>query len=182
MSEPVLQSGRLTLRPIEMRDAPEIQRLAGAREIADGTLTIPHPYPEGAAEQWILQRADQHQKTGTIVLAIIEKSTGAFCGTIGLHVSPENERAELGYWIGIPFWNRGYTTEAARGMIEYGFGVMRLRRIYAMHYSNNLASGRVLQKLGMKYEGRLRQHVKKWDEFRDLEIYSLLAGEWAQSD
>lgn len=178
MTLPVLQTPHLTLRPFLLSDAPHIYRLAGAREIADGTLTIPHPYPEGAAEAWLLTRDEDHEKTGSVVLAMTVMESGEFCGTIGLHMSSQNERAELGYWVGLPYWGRGYATEAARAMIDYGFGAMGLRRIYAMHYLQNPASGRVMQKLGMKHEGCLRQHVRKWDSFRDLEVYGLLAEEW----
>jgi ribosomal-protein-alanine N-acetyltransferase len=178
VSEPVLQTHRLVLRPVVPADAMQIEALAGAREIADGTLTIPHPYPPGAAQQWMLAQDADHQKNGSIVLAITTRETGMLCGTIGLHVDPKHRRAELGYWIGVPYWNRGYVTEAARVVMQYGFETLGLRRIYAMHYTSNPASGRVLQKLGMRYEGCLRQHIHKWEEFRDLEVYGILAEEW----
>lgn len=178
MTEPILQTERLILRPIVPTDAPEIEKLAGAREVADGTLTIPHPYPAGAAQQWMLAHAADHERNGSIVLAITRRDGGRVCGTIGLHVDPNHHRAELGYWIGVPYWNRGYVTEAAGAVMQYGFSALGLRRIFAMHYSNNTASGRVLRKLGMRHEGRLRQHIHKWDEYRDLEVYGILADEW----
>ena len=95
-------------------------------------------------------------------------------GAVGLRLELDDRRAELGYWIGKPYWNQGYCTEAARAAIQFGFEQLELNRIFANHFVRNPASGRVMQKLGMVYEGRLRQHVKKWDAFEDLELYGIL--------
>ena len=88
-------------------------------------------------------------------------------------------RAELGYWIGKPYWGQGYCTEAARATLDFGFEQLGLNRIFAHHFARNPASGRVMQKIGMTREGRLRQHVKKWDAFEDLELYGILKDHWA---
>jgi ribosomal-protein-alanine N-acetyltransferase len=98
-------------------------------------------------------------------------------GAVGLILAPAHDRAELGYWIGAPYWGRGYATEASRAVVRWGFEGLGLRRIHASHFPRNPASGRVLEKLGMRHEGTLRQHVKKWDEYLDLESYGLLADE-----
>ena len=84
------------------------------------------------------------------------------------------EMAEIGYWIGKPHWGKGYCTEAVTALVQYGFDSLGFERIFATHFRKNPASGRVMQKAGMKFEGRLRHHVKKWGEFYDLEVYSLL--------
>jgi RimJ/RimL family protein N-acetyltransferase len=84
-----------------------------------------------------------------------------------------HRRAELGYWIGRPFWGRGYATEAARAMLDFGFGSMGLNRIFAHHMRDNPASGRVLANIGMTREGVLSQHILKWDQFRDVVLYGL---------
>jgi RimJ/RimL family protein N-acetyltransferase len=175
---PRLGTERLVLRPLQLEDAPEMQRLAGDREIASTTLTIPHPYEDGMAEAWIRSTWEQHQKGEAIALAIVERQQQAFLGIIGLHLRPEHERAEMGYWIGQPYWGRGYVTEAARRMLRYGFEELGLNRIYASHFGHNPASGRVMQKIGMRYEGLSRQHVKKWGEFVDLETYAILRSDY----
>ena len=85
---------------------------------------------------------------------------------------------ELGYWLGVPFWNQGYCTEAALAVVQYGFEVLRLHRIYASHMIRNPASGRIMQKIGMTYEGCQRQHVQKWGVFEDLATYGILQSEY----
>ena len=99
-------------------------------------------------------------------------------GGIGLRVEEKHQHAELGYWLGLPFWSKGFATEAAREMIRYGFEELKLHRIFASHFGHNSASGRVLTKLGMRYEGRQREHLCKWDQFVDSELYGLLRQEW----
>ena len=80
----------------------------------------------------------------------------------------------MGYWIGKPFWGQDYCTKAARAMLDFGFGPWELNRIHAYHFVRNPASGRVMAKIGMQYEGLLRQHVIKWGQFEDLALYGIL--------
>ena len=100
---------------------------------------------------------------------------GTLIGTVGLALVMEDRRAELGYWIGVPWWNRGFATEAARAVVDFGFGSLGLHRIMARHLARNPSSGRVMEKLGMTKEGMLRHHVLKWGEFEDLVVYAVLA-------
>ena len=99
-------------------------------------------------------------------------------GGAGLRVDEANHNAELGYWIAVPHWGHGYATEAARAMVGYGFEQLGLNRIFASHFGHNPASGRVLQKVGMRHEGCQRQHIRKWDQLVDLELYGMLRAEW----
>jgi RimJ/RimL family protein N-acetyltransferase len=174
MNRPTLHTKRLTLRPFEPSDAPAVQQLCGAYEIALNTLLIPHPYPEGAAEEWISKHQSAFDEDKIVNFAIDD---GELAGAMGLVLKGDGV-AEIGYWIGVPFWGRGYASEAAAEVVRYGFEERGLLRIFAMHYSRNPASGRVLQKVGMRYEGTLRQHRKKWDEYVDLVCYGLLRDEW----
>jgi RimJ/RimL family protein N-acetyltransferase len=164
----------LNLRPFALADAAEIQRLCNAREVAFNTLLIPHPYPEGAAEEWIGTHREKFESGESINFAIALRESGALAGAIGLRIVRENDAAEIGYWIGVPYWGRGIATEAARAVIAYGFSRLGLNRIHAEHFTRNPASGRVLQKAGMKHEGTLRQLHKKWGEYVDCEMYSIL--------
>lgn len=175
---PILRTTRLVLRPYVLSDAAQLQALAGARAIADTTRDIPHPYPDGAAEAWIASY-DERWRAGTFVsFAICDSVSDAVFGGMGLTIKPEYASGELGYWIGVPFWGRGYCTEAAREVLAYGFEGLRLQRIEASHLTRNPASGRVLHKLGMQREGVRRDAIKKWEVFEDVAIYAILAPEW----
>ena len=175
---PSLETERLILRPFELSDAPRVKLLAGDHDIAVMTLNVPHPYEEGLAEKWIGCHPERFEKGQEAVFAITLKAGGELIGAVGLILDLDHERAELGYWIGKPYWGHGYCTEAVRVVLRYGFMAFRLNRVHASHFQHNPASGRVMQKLGMKYEGRLRQHVKKWGQFVDNELYSILRSEF----
>lgn len=175
--QPTLRGSRIALRPFAVEDAPDVQSLAGAREIAAATLTIPHPYEEGVAEEWIRTHAPAYATGDLAAFAVVELS-GQLVGAMGLAIKGTHRHAELGYWIGVPYWNRGYATEAGRTILRFGFEELGLNRIFAHHFVRNPASGRVMLKLGMRLEGRLRQHVRKWGEFEDLDEYGILASEW----
>lgn len=170
-----LATDRLLLRPFSMDDAPAVQRLVSAYEIAENTLLIPHPYPEGGAAEWIARHGTMPNNH---VFAITLRDGGDVAGAIGLEVQPDHDRGEIGYWIGVPYWGRGYMTEAARAVLGWAFESLRLHKVFAQHFTRNAASGRVLQKIGMTHEGSLRQHDKKWDAYLDIEVYGILHSEW----
>jgi len=172
---PTLRTPRLVLRPFRPDDAPAVQRLAGERDVAASTLTVPHPYPDGAAGEWIATHVTAWAEQRVLTLAVTTSGDDALVGAVGLALAMADRRAELGYWIGIPWWNLGYATEASRAMIDFGFTSLGLHRIMARHMARNPASGRVMQKLGMQREGVLREHILKWGVFEDLVVYALLA-------
>jgi [ribosomal protein S5]-alanine N-acetyltransferase len=176
---PILHTRRLLLRPYSLADAPEVQRLAGDFAIADTTASIPHPYPDGAAAEWIGTHQGLLEGGKEITFAVVLKETDALAGSIGLHnIAAAHEHAELGYWIGVPYWGKGYCTEAAQAVIDYVFSGLGFRRIYAHYFKRNPASGRVMEKCGMSWEGCLRQHIKRWDKFEDVIEYGILKEEW----
>ena len=175
---PTLETERLILRPYSIQDAADVQRLAGDRAIADGTGIIPHPYPDGLAEEWISKHQDAFAKEEGVTFAVTRKSDDSLVGTMSLTGIVKGHQAELGYWIGTPYWNEGFCTEAAQALLRYAFLELRLVRVHASHMTRNPASGRVMQKLRMRHEGCRRQHVKKWERFEDLELYGILKKEW----
>ena len=174
MDQPTLQTARLRLRPYALSDVAELVRLAGAREVAATTLRIPHPYHEVDAVDFIANCQPDADLGLGVRLAITLLDTANLCGGVGLSIAPAHQNAELGYWIGTPYWGNGYATEAAAAIVQYGFDTLGLRRIYASYFAGNVASSRVLQKIGMRHEGRLRSHICKWEEFHDLECYGML--------
>ena len=174
---PILHTPRLLLRPLEMSDAERIQALASDPAIAATTSTLPHPYHLQHAQSWIEGIAPAFADGKGISLAITcEKVIVGVMSLAG--ISRKHRRAALGYWIGVPFWGRGYATEAARSIIAYGFAELELNRIYGECYSHNLASERVLQKLGMWFEGCQRGAMRKGDAFIDILLYALLKSDF----
>ena len=146
--QPTLETPRLILRPFALSDAPDIQRLAGAREVASTTLNIPHPYEDGVAKAWIATHQERFDAGEEVTWAVTLREGGALVGGIGLRLEPAHERAEMGYWIAVPCWNRGYCTEAARAVLRYGFEERGVHRIGATHLARNPASGRVMHAMG----------------------------------
>ncbi len=179
MAQPTFETERLVLRPFAVGDAPAVQRLAGRREIADTTISIPHPYSLRMAEEWIAGQADSCAEEKSVVFAIELKSEGGLIGAIGLRdIDREHAQAEMGFWVGVEWWGEGYASEAARAVLCFGFGQLELNRIYAHHMIRNPASGRVLERIGMLREGLLRQRVRKWGIFEDVVLLAILRGEW----
>jgi ribosomal-protein-alanine N-acetyltransferase len=175
---PKLSTQRLRLRPFSLQDAPVVAELCGAWEIAATTGTIPHPYDQSMAEEWIGTHQPRFDAGEAVSFAIARLEDRQLVGAIGIHINKNHRSAEIGYWIGTPFWNHGYATEAARAVIAYGFDELALNRIQARHMTKNLASGRVMEKAGMTFEGTLRQSLYRWDAFQDAAMYSILREEY----
>jgi len=174
MPIPTLETDRLTLRPFHAGDALDVQRLAGAREVASGTLDIPFPYPDGGAEQWIATHGPSWDEGVALSLAVTEPTVG-LVGAVSLRLTLEHRRGELGYWVGVPFWNRGYATEAAAAVLDFGFARLKLIRIEAKHFIRNPASGRVMEKLGMTREGVSRKYFMRWGEAEDTAVWAMVS-------
>ncbi len=173
-----LRTARLLLRSLEHEDVPVVVRLAGAKDVAATTLNIPHPYEESDARNYLIKANEDFAAGHSIAFAVSILPGREICGAVGLKLSKAHSHAELGYWIGVPFWGKGYATEAALAVVAFGFESLRLRRIYAHYFSGNTGSKRVLEKIGMKHEGRARQHIRKWDKFIDIENYGVLSDEF----
>lgn len=165
-----LETARLILREFSESDIAELVPLIGAPEVAATTLRIPNPYEEKHAHEFLASVPKENE----LRLAIRLRSNGQLCGGMGLHPEMQHRRAEIGYWIGVPFWGNGYATEAAREVVRYGFERLNLNRIFATHFKGNDKSGRVLEKIGMRHEGCIREGVLKSGKFIDLEMYSIL--------
>ncbi len=177
-SVPLLETPKLRLRPYTIADAPDVQRLAGEKVVADTTASLPHPYPAGAAEAWIATHAAKWDAHEELIWAITLKNTGELVGAIGLTFAEAHERAELGYWVGRPFWNHGYASEAAQAVIACSFRTLGLNRVQAHHMATNPASGRVMEKAGMGREGYSPDALKKNGRFHDAIFYGVLRNDW----
>ncbi|WP_137904448.1 GNAT family N-acetyltransferase [Chryseobacterium sp. 2VB] len=169
---PILQTERLILSQLEEKDIPFIVELLQHRIFSDLTSNIPYPYVENDARSWVKMSKEAFENNAGYTFAIRNKE-GQIMGAIGLH-DREDDKAELGYWIGIPYWNKGYVTEAAKGIIDFGFDELKLNKIFATHFLHNPASGRIMEKIGMEQEAVLIKEVKKDGEYFDLVRYCIL--------
>ena len=172
-----LQTERLTLRLHALSDIPALMPLIGAREVAATTLRIPHPYTESDAQDFMAGMQEELLNGSGLRLGIVVRESDTLCGGVGLRTESDHRRAELGYWIDVPYWGKGYATEAARAIVKYGFETLGLHRIFASHFAHNLGSARVLRKIGMRHEGSQRGHILKWGEFVDIEMYGMVASD-----
>ncbi|WP_308638760.1 GNAT family N-acetyltransferase [Paenibacillus silvisoli] len=168
-----MQTERLLLRPFEQRDAATVQSLAGQIEVAQTTLALPHPYPDGAAEAWIDFRKDAANKGHGYTFAIVDAANQQVMGCISLNISAEHRRAEIGYWLGKQYWGQGFATEATKRIVRFGFEALQLNRLIGAAMTKNPASCAVLLKAGLKHEGTFKQHIRKWDQFEDLDYFGL---------
>jgi len=178
---PILNAEDLTLRPFKKKDIPDIVRLAGDKKIYETTLNIPHPYSDKDAKSWLKFQKENLEAGKLVTYAVTLAETGGLVGSVSLTVNKRQNQAELGYWIGRPYWGGGYATRAARRLIQFGFEEMGLNRIHAHYMVKNPASGKVMKKVGMSYEGRLRQAVLKDGEYEDIEVYAILKVDYEDS-
>lgn len=185
-SRPVLETDRLEINALAQSDCVRVAALAGDKRIYDMTLLIPHPYELHHAEEWIgTHRAqwERWRQDWTMNFAIRAKSGGAskgasageLMGVIGLVGRPVYKRAEMGYWLGIPFWGKGYMTEAARAVVEFAQSELGVNRIEAGVFDGNAASMSVLRKAGFTEEGLMRQRFWKSGKFVDERMFARIA-------
>jgi ribosomal-protein-alanine N-acetyltransferase len=175
---PSFRTSRLLVRAFALADVPRLVTLAGDYAVAKNTLNIPHPYSEEDARRWVqLTQENYEQQTG-YAFALELLSSGEFIGGIGLTVVRRFDRAEVGYWLGQPYWGQGLASEALAAVLRFGFSELGLNKIYATHIAENPASGRVMLKNGMVKEGELVQHTKRDGHYYDLWQYRLTKSEY----
>ena len=178
---PIIETERLQLRPFNLEDAPTVQTLVSEREIAKTTARIPHPYPTDGAIKWIESHSALQAQGQELVLAIVLKDSHQVVGTVGLVGVDLPHLAEIGYWVGLPYWRKGFATEAVKGLCEFGFEELGLHRIFAKAMTRNPASRKVLEKCGFRHEGLLRSSLYKWGAYEDVDVFGLLKDEYCTS-
>ncbi len=174
---PVLTTERLILsRPVEGDMQHIIHYLDSDKVYSENTANMPYPYKEADAEFLIHEVVDKGFENETdFVFAIRNKENGLIMGLIGIHHwDKANQKAEIGYWLGKEFWNKGYVTEAMTEVLAFGFKVLNLNKMFANFFPHNPASGRVMEKSGMRQEAVLKQEIYKNGKFLDFVRYSIL--------
>ena len=171
---PLLETQRLRLRKLTMRDAEDIYRYSRDAEVARHVLWDAHRSIGDSRSylRYMLRRYRNHEPASW---GIEWKETGQIIGTIGfMWVQTDNSAAEVGYSLNRDFWNKGIMTEALRAVIAHGFRGMNLNRIEAQHETTNPASCAVMRKCGMVREGTLRQRLYNKGRYVDVELYAIL--------
>ena len=164
---PELYTDRLRLRRIQVEDIPLLVKYANNKKISDFVLNIPHPYQEPDAVFRISYVLQGFKSRVRYVFAIILKEKNEFIGEISLHMDNQKDLAQLGYWVGEPFWGKGIATEAAGAVLKFGFEKLGLDKIFATCHTENAASGKVLLNNGMAdsgINGNVIQYIMtKWE-------------------
>lgn len=165
---------RLLLRMFQTEDASEVTKLCNNYNIFKNTLYLPYPYSIEDALSWIENHIENFNDNRSYEFAITDKVTGKLYGAIALTNNQNFNNGELAYWVGETFWGNGYATEASKAIIEFAFTEKQYHKVYARYFNSNLSSGRVLQKIGMKQEGILKDHVMKEKQYKDLVYYGII--------
>ncbi len=174
-----LLTHRLLLRPLKLEDADDMTRLCQDRTLYENTLSLPWPFTKEMAQQFIQEATkDQGIEQRGDHFAISLKATDEFIGVIGLSPLNRHDDTEVGYWLDQKFRGQGYMTEALKEIIHFAF-LKGAHRVSGRHFPWNPASGRVMEKAGMTYEGTQREALKKDDQYIDDVCYAVLKGEAA---
>jgi RimJ/RimL family protein N-acetyltransferase len=158
-ASPQLSTARLTLRAPEPADAPRIAALANDFDVARMTARMPHPYTAWEAETFVARVRAAGSSDGRTFLIDIDDEGPA--GLIGFFTEAGQRLPEVGYWLGRPYWGRGYATEAAEAALAWAERAWGARAIRSGHFVDNEASGRVLCKAGFLYTGVVEQRFSR---------------------
>ncbi|KMQ70772.1 GNAT family N-acetyltransferase [Chryseobacterium koreense] len=173
---PELQTARLILnRPVQSDLDDLVHHLNSDSAFSENTLNIPFPYKREHAEFFLNELVDKgFASRNNFTFAIREKGNPRLIGAIGIHPEKNHHKAEVGYWLAKEFWNNGYVSEALNEIIRFAFEELQLHKIHASHFPHNPASGRIMQKCGMKLEAHLKKEFFKNGRFIDVYRYSIL--------
>ncbi len=166
-----LPCGPCIVRSWQSRDLDAIVPHADNPAVAQNMRDVfPSPYTRADGESWLALAAQSQPETNVAI-----ECAGEAVGGIGLHLGIDIERvsAEVGYWLGESVWGRGIATAALVGLTQYAFNAFNLTRIFALPFADNLASRRVLEKVGFTLEGILRRSAIKNGRIRDQALYAL---------
>lgn len=165
---------RLRLRLFTEADAQNVVELCNNYNLYKSTLHLPYPYSIECALSWIANHEQNFELDQLYEFAITDKESGQLYGAIAITNDKQHKNGEIGYWIGEPYWGKGYGTEAAKAVIEFAFKEKHYHRVYGRYFKTNPASGKVMEKCGMEYEGTLKEHIYKIDAFEDIVCYGMI--------
>jgi len=177
-----IETERLILRAFTKEDVNQVVKLCHNYNIYKSTLNIPFPYYDEHYYSWLDTHDRNFEQQLLYTFAITDKQTGLVLGCISLGHTKLHNRGELAYYIGEPYWNKGYATEASKAMLNFAFNNVGLNRVYALFFANNPASGEVMKKIGMSYEGTFREHLVKDGTAMDTCFYGILRRDYTKKN
>ena len=172
----MIETKRLIIRRLAPKDANDVYKACNDFEMVKTTLGLPWPYTKERAKSWIV-KVQEREKEGTSYEYAIcfKENPNKVIGCVSLmDINPRAKRAEMGYWVAREFWKQGIATEAAKAMLNFGFEKLGLHSIIARYFDINPASGRVMEKSGMKYVGTIRDHEFRFDKYYNVGYYEML--------
>ena len=175
---PILNDSQLTLRPFIIADAPKVQEMASNYDLYRTTLNLPRPYELETALEWINSHSNNAFEFGFYTWAIVDHTQSTLVGCLSLGQNLKNKTAEVGYWIGEEFWGRGYGTRATQLAIHFAFKTLKINKLIGRYFCVNPASGKIMDKCGMKFEGIQKESIYKDQTYHDIGFYGLLRSEW----
>jgi RimJ/RimL family protein N-acetyltransferase len=167
----IFRNNGFVLRKYRKKDAASIAQYANNKKIA-AVLTdaFPFPYKLKDAQAYLKFQLSNYRKKNPENLAFTIEIDGEAAGSIGFRNLKPGHLAEIGYWLGEEYWGRGIMTKVVREMVRFGFKQFHLKRIYAQVYEHNQASKKVLEKNGLKEEGLLKKHAKRFGKYHNVFI------------
>ena len=175
---PRLTTSRLLLRALESDQAETLFSLANGPEIADNTANMPSPYTLETAQSFIESIPEKYRAGDLLNLGMHVRETGELVGVISLRINARHHAGHLGYWVAAHARNRGYAAEAAGAVMGFGFTELALQRVGSQCFGRNKASARVLEKIGLRFEGCLRQAFLKNGVYEDLLGFATVREDW----
>ncbi|KIL41542.1 GCN5 family acetyltransferase [Gordoniibacillus kamchatkensis] len=172
-----LQTARLEIRDFVPNDAADVHRYASDPQVTAYMIWGPNTEQETA--DFIVRAIGMQRRQPRLdyELALTLRESGRLIGGCGIHVS-EPEQGEIGYCIDRAHWRQGYASEAAAALLRFGFEELGLHRIYATCRPGNIGSAAVMKKIGMTYEGHMREHMRHKGGWHDSYQYSILRREY----
>lgn len=175
---PRLETDRLILRPLQMKDAADMYAYARDPQVSRHVLWDAHR-SIWETRRFLRFARKQYRKGYPGSFAIEWKDGGRMIGTIGfMWINPEYKSGEVGYSLSREWWNRGIMTEALEATLKFGFEQLKLNRIEAQHETENPASGKVMAHCGMQFEGVMRQRLVNKGRYCDVALYAILKSDW----
>ena len=177
-SLPHLSTARLLLRALEMGQAEALSRLANGPKIADNTANIPSPYTLKIAQVFIDAMEAKYRAGELLSLGMHEHASGELVGIVSLRLNPRHRYGHLGGWVAAHCRNQGYAAEAASAVTDFGFTELGLQRIGSQCFGRNKESARVMEKIGLRFEGCMREAFLKNGVFEDLLGFAVVREDW----